>query len=68
MHITPARSYRCAYHPRDAWGNPQASDSGVLLTVQFKAASAEHARRVAHVVTGCAIESVERVDDAEVAA
>lgn len=68
MNITPTRRYRCAYHPRDAWGNPQVSESGVLPTVQLRAPSAEHARRVAHVVTGCVIESVEQIEDAEVAA
>ena len=67
MNITPTRSYRCAYHPVDAFGNAQVSESGVLPTVQLRAPSAEHARRVAHVVTGCAIESVERIED-EVAA
>ncbi|MDD2728199.1 hypothetical protein [Malikia sp.] len=68
MQVTPARSYRCAYHPRDAYGNPQLSESGVLPVVQLKAASAEHALRAAAAITGCAIESVERVEDAEVLA
>lgn len=68
MNILPLRSYRCAYHPIDAYGNVQLAESGVLPIVQVKAASAEQAQRVAHVVTGCAIESVERMEDAEVAA
>lgn len=68
MQVTPARSYRCAYHPRDAYGGTQLSESGVLPVVQVKAASAEHAQRAASAITGCAIESVERVEDAEVVA
>lgn len=68
MQVTPARSYRCTYHPRDAYGGTQLSESGVLPVIQVKAGSAEHAQRAAAAITGCAIESVERVEDAEVAA
>ncbi len=67
MQVTPARSYRCTYHPRDSHGSTQLSESGLPI-VQVKAASAEHAMRAAAAITGCAIESVERVEDAEVAA
>ena len=65
MQVAPARSYRCAYHPKDAWGNPLPSDTGVLPTVQLKAADAEHAQRAAQVVTGCSIASVERIEAEE---
>lgn len=68
MNVTPARSYRCSYHPRDAYGGTQLSESGVLPVIQVKAGSAEHALRSAAAITGCAIESVEHVDDVEVAA
>ena len=68
MNIAPLRSYRCTYHPTDGYGRAQLSESGVLPIVQVKAASAEQAQRVAAAITGCAIESVERVEDAEVAA
>ena len=68
MNVLPARSYRCTYHPTDAYGSVQLSESGVLPIVQVKATSAEQAQRVAAAITGCAIESVERVEYAEVAA
>jgi hypothetical protein len=62
MNVTPARRYRCAYHPTDAAGYPQTRASGELPTVQILARSAEQARRVAHAVTGCPIEAVERLE------
>ena len=68
MQVTPARSYRCTYHPRDAHGGTQLSETDVLPIVQVKAASAEHAMRAAAAITGCAVESVERLEDAEVTA
>ncbi len=68
MNVLLARSYRCTYHPTDAYGGTQLAESGVLPIVQVKAASAEQAQRVAAAITGCAIESVERVEDAEVTA
>lgn len=60
--ISEARSYRCSYHPKDQYGNPIAADSGVLPTIQVKAANAEHAQRAAFAVTGCVVSSVERLD------
>lgn len=65
MNVLPARSYRCTYHPADGYGRAQLSESGVLPIIQVKAASAEHAQRAAQALTGCAIESVERVEDAD---
>lgn len=62
MHITPTRSYRCPYHPKDRLGYPQAADSGTLPFVQLKAATAEQARRLAHHVTGCPVVDAERVE------
>jgi len=68
QHITPARSYRCSYHPKDGSGYPVPADTGVLPAVRVKAASAEDAQRKAHYLTGCAISAVERVEEVEVAA
>lgn len=62
MQITPARSYRCSYHPKDRNGYPVAAESGVQPFVQVKAHSAEHAARAAFAVTGCPISHVERVE------
>lgn len=61
--ITHTRSYRCSYHPQDRSGFPVQADSGVLPFVQLKAANAEDAQRKAHAVTGCAVASVERMDE-----
>ncbi len=60
--VSEARSYRCSYHPKDLNGHPIASDSGILPTVQVKAANAEHAQRAAQTVTGCAVCAVERIE------
>lgn len=65
MQISPSRSYRCFFTPRDGFGHPIASDSGVLPFVQVKAASGEHAQRAAHHVTGSPVVSVERVEPVE---
>lgn len=62
MQVTPTRSYRCPYFPKDRQGYPQASESGTLPFVQVKAANAEQAQRMAHHVTGCAIADAERVE------
>lgn len=62
MQITPQRSYRCAYHPKDRYGAPVPCDTGVLPFVQLKAPSAEQAQRSAQAVTGCAIVNVERLE------
>lgn len=60
--ITPLRSYRCNYHPKAPGGYPVPADTGVLPFVQLKAPNAEAAQRAAHAVTGCAIDSVERLE------
>lgn len=62
MQVTPTRSYRCNYHPKGPSGYPVPADTGVLPFVQLKAPNAEAAQRAAHHVTGCAIDSVERVE------
>lgn len=62
MQVTPTRSYRCSYHPKDTNGYPVATESGIQPFVQVKASSAEHAARAAHAVTGCPISNVERVE------
>jgi hypothetical protein len=59
----PLRSYRCHYHPKDRNGYPAACDTGVLPFVQVKARDAEHAQRVAHQLTDCSINNVERLDE-----
>lgn len=56
------RSYRCYYTPRDRFGNPVASESGILPFVQVRAGNAEHAQRAAHHVTGCPVANVERIE------
>lgn len=65
MQVTQARSYRCTYHPK---GGAQLSDTGVLPVIQLNAANAEDAQRRAAAVTGCSIESVERLEQDEVSA
>lgn len=62
MQVTPARSYRCSYHPKDLNGHPVAAESGVQPFVQVKAHSAEHAARAAQAVTGCVVSDVVRVE------
>lgn len=62
MHVQPARSYRCSYHPQDRFGVPVSAETGVLPFVQLKAASAEDAQRKAQAVTGCAVVGVERME------
>lgn len=62
MQVTPSRSYRCSYHPKDNFGSPVAAESGVLPFVQVKAPNAEQAQRAAFHVTGCPIASVERLE------
>jgi hypothetical protein len=39
------------------------SETGVLPTVRLSAPSAEQALRMAQVITGCTVESVERLDE-----
>lgn len=65
MQVSPSRSYRCFFAPRDGFGHPIASDGGVLPFVQVKAANGEHAQRAAHHVTGSPVVSVERVEPVE---
>ena len=60
--ITPARSYRCSYHPKDFNGHPAPSEAGVLPFIQLKARDAEDALRKAHAVTGCPVSHVERLE------
>ena len=43
-------------------GGPVPADTGVLPFIQVKAPNAEAAQRAAHHVTGCAIDSVERLE------
>ena len=62
MQVTPTRSYRCPYYPKDHQGYPQASESGTLPFVQVKATNAEQAQRMAHHITGCPIGDAERVE------
>jgi hypothetical protein len=64
MQDTPARSYRCHYHPQDRDGWPLPNESGVLPFLQLKASSAEDAQRKAHHATGCAIAEVQRIEPA----
>lgn len=56
------RSYRCHYHPKDRDSWPVPCETGVLPFVQVKAANAEAAQRQAHIVTGCPISNVERLE------
>lgn len=63
----PTRSYRCHYTPRDRFGLPILSDTGLLPFVQVKASTAEHAQRAAFATTGCPISHVERLEDAPTA-
>lgn len=58
------RSYRCFYTPRDKFGSPVASDSGILPFVQLRASNAEGAQRAAHHVTGCPVADVQRIESA----
>ena len=62
MQVTPTRSYRCNYPPQGPGGYPVPADTGVLPFIQVKAPNAEAAQRAAHHVTGCAIDSVERLE------
>lgn len=62
MTIAVLRSYRCNYYPKGPGGYPVPADTGVLPYIQLKAPNAETAQRAAHHVTGCAIDSVERVE------
>ena len=62
MSIKLTRSYRCSYYPKDRFGSPVATDTGVLPFVQLKATDAEDAQRKAHAVTGCAVVGVERIE------
>lgn len=62
MQVTPARSYRCSYYPKDRNGYPVAAESGVQPFVQVKATNAEKAALAAFAVTGCPISNVERVE------
>lgn len=64
---TSERSYRCHYTPNDRNGFPVPSESGVLPFIQLKANDAEHAQRAAHALTGCAIDSVTRIEPATLA-
>lgn len=56
------RSYRCHYTPKDRDGWPVPSDTGVLPFVQVQATDAEAAQRAAYALTGCSINSVERIE------
>lgn len=58
------QTYRAYYTPRDSYGYPVATETGVLPFVQIQANDAEHAQRAAHHVTGCSIDLVERQDSA----
>lgn len=62
MHVKTKRSYRCSYYPKDRYGSPVATDTGVLPFVQIRATDAEDAQRKAHAVTGCAVVGVERIE------
>ena len=62
MQIHPTARYRAYDHPPPAAANPSPSDTGVLPYVQFQAANAEHAHRVAHALTGCPIDEVQRLE------
>lgn len=64
MQIHTTSRYRAYYHPPRAAAIPALSDTGVLPFVQFQAANAEHAHRVAHALTGCPISEVERLEGA----
>ncbi len=59
-----SRSYRCHYTPKDRDGWPVPSDTGVLPFVQVQARNAEDAQVLAWTLTGCAINSVERLEPA----
>lgn len=61
--VTPKRSYRCYYHPKDGNGWPQVADTGILPSVQVQAANAETAQIAAHHVTGCPIVRAERLEE-----
>lgn len=57
------RRYRCFYTPKDRFGTPVATDSGILPSIQVQAASGESATLAAHHLTGCPISNVERLED-----
>lgn len=63
MQITPHRSYRCTYAPKDRiTGELEVTESGRLPFVQLKALSAEDAANRAQHVTGCPIVEAMRVE------
>lgn len=55
-------SYRCTYHPADRAGFESISETGVLPFVQLRASGAEEAQRLAHLITGCAVSDVLRLE------
>lgn len=59
---TSERSYRCSYTPLDRDGFPVPCESGVLPFVQLQANDAEQAQRLAHALTGCPIDEVQRLE------
>jgi hypothetical protein len=60
--MSQARSYRCHYTPKDRHGWPVPCETGVLPFIQVQAPDAEAAQRAAWSLTGCAINSVERLE------
>ena len=62
VQIKPLSSYRCSYHPKDGFGAPLVSETGLLPFVQLKAPNADLAQRMAHAVTGCAVSEATRVE------
>jgi len=62
---TAHRSYRCHYTPKDRDGWPVPCETGVLPFVQVQATDAEAAQRAAYALTGCSIDTVERIEPRE---
>lgn len=59
---TSERSYRCSYTSIDRNGFPVPAETGVLPFVQLRADGAEQAQHLAHALTGCPIDEVQRLE------
>jgi len=59
----PTKHYRCFLHPVDSAGFPLPAETGVLQSIQLRAANAEEAQRKAAHVSGKPVSHVERLEE-----